>query len=497
MSGSPVTLVAALAAARKNTQFYPREHPRHVEALDALVSAVAGCTASGAFVLNMHQGRLYAGSEVLTGDAPALASTAEALDARRIESLTFLPGFGADDAAGLAAVLNLRPGPDLDVEKELSLRHVGSLQVARVVDENAEEREERDRSRERDRALYRRFVTAMRRMSAKLQQGKDVDLTEAGGMVPDIMSRLLENPAAVLALATIRGQGDQDLFHTINTMIYALTIGAALELPEEGFASLGVCALVHDIGKAAFAPDAEADYVRLMHPQAGADILARLTAEDPGPMLVAYEHHMGVDGSGWPEHEADYIPHPYSRMVCIANRYEQLTKHADGPSLTPDKAVAQLLRESSGPLDPVFTRVFVQALGVFPIGCMVRLSDQTVAVVCDRSEDPLAPKVRVVYDDRGLELHEPFEVDLRGGVGGTRRRPVRGRAVDRGGHGRDAAGRGGRRQAVAERCPRGGGQPEYGLILCSTSAMSASRRPRSWHASTNLPTVSRSSVVGL
>jgi HD-GYP domain-containing protein (c-di-GMP phosphodiesterase class II) len=84
-------------------------------------------------------------------------------------------------------------------------------------------------------------------------------------------------------------------------------------------------------------------------------------------------------------------------MVAVADRYENLTKARETEPLTPDRAVAQLLREAGAALDPMFTRLFVQALGVFPVGCWVRLSDQTVGVVCDKGDDPLKPKVRVVY----------------------------------------------------------------------------------------------------
>jgi HD-GYP domain-containing protein (c-di-GMP phosphodiesterase class II) len=412
MSSAPVTLVSALASARKATQFYPREHPRYVDAIASLVTAASDCTIDGPFVLNLHKGRLYVGSDVITGDVPALTSMTEALENRLVESLTLQPGFDESDALGLTAVLNLRPSASLDVEAELARRQVRNVSVAKVVDENAEEKEERDRARERDRALYRRFVSTMRAVSARLEQGRDVDLAEAGGLVPEMMVRLSENQAAVLALATMRAQGEQDLFHTINVMIYALTIGAALELPQEGFASLGVCSLVHDIGKSAFPAEADPDDVRLLHPNAGADILSRLPAGDPAPMLVAYEHHMGVDGSGWPEHAHDYMPHPYSRMVAIADRYETLTKSPNGPQLTPDKAVGQLLRDANTFLDPVFTRIFVQALGVFPVGCMVRLSDHTVGVVSGKGSDPMRPHVRAVYDTVGIELDEPVDIDL-------------------------------------------------------------------------------------
>lgn len=413
MTARPVDLVAALAAARKATQFYPHEHPRYLEAIDTLVDAAADLTSGGPFTLNIHKGRLYAGSDILNDDSPSIASLIEAMEARKVESFTFLPGVGTEDAKGLSDVLDLRPGPQLDIEAELASRAVTGVQVSNVIDENAEEKEERDRERERDKAMHRRLVSTMRNMSAKLTRGGEIDLTDANALVPEIMDRLMENPAAVLALATIRSHGEAELYHSINVMIYALTIGAALDLPEEGFASLGVSALVHDIGKAAFDDgDEHAEAKRLYHPKAGADILARLSGDDRAPMLVAYEHHMALDGTGWPEHSADYMPHPFSRMVAIADRYESITKSPSGPGLTPDRAVALLLHESGVTLDPFFTKLFVQALGVFPVGCWVRLSDHSVGVVCDKGEDPLCPMVRLVFDERGLELDEPLQLDL-------------------------------------------------------------------------------------
>ena len=46
-------------------------------------------------------------------------------------------------------------------------------------------------------------------------------------------------------------------------------------------------------------------------------------------MLAAYEHHMHVDGTGFPERPDDYIAHPYSRMIAVANHYENLTNATD------------------------------------------------------------------------------------------------------------------------------------------------------------------------
>ncbi len=234
-------------------------------------------------------------------------------------------------------------------------------------------------------------------------------------MVTGVLDRLLEDPAAMLALATIRGVGERTLFHSLNVMIYSLALGGRLGLPEQSLPSLGTAALLHDVGKSAFDQGdlAQAERLRALHPKMGAEILQRVSLDDPAPMLAAFEHHMNVDGTGFPQRPADYIAHPYSRMIAVANRYENLTNAThERMALTPDRAVLQVLRDAGSMLDPFFARLFASAMGVFPVGCLVRLSDQSVGVVERAGSDPLAPLLRLTFDASGTELEHPQQIDL-------------------------------------------------------------------------------------
>ena len=122
---------------------------------------------------------------------------------------------------------------------------------------------------------------------------------------------------------------------------------------------------------------------------------------------------MYADGSGAPVRPQGYVAHPYSRMVAIADRYDNIVNPATGDSaLTPDRALVQILREAGTKLDPFLARLFANAMGPFPVGCVVRLSDQSVAVVSRQGADPLAPTVRVVFDARGLEVADPDAEDI-------------------------------------------------------------------------------------
>jgi len=408
-------LVTALAASRRAVQLYPPSHPEFQKAVVDLESAVVETAQGTQFVLNLHQGHLYHGSAVIPDDVNGVDAVVRMFETRSIESLTFQPSFTAADALALTEVLSLKSTAALDIEAELLARSVEAVSVSFLAAPDSVEREERDRLRDADRALHKRILGALRTLSEQVKNGAGPDVSKASGLVGGILERMMDDPSAIMGLATMRGTGERTLFHSLNVMIYTMVLGNRLGLPEEGLSALGTAALLHDVGKSAFdAGDLmQLEAMRTLHPKIGADILQRVALDDPAPMLVAYEHHMHVDGGGFPERPADYIAHPYSRMVAVADRYENLTNVAPGrDALTPDRAIVQILRETGSVLDSFFARLFASAMGVFPVGSLVRLSDQSVAVVIKQAEDPLSPVVRIAYDSRGAEPEEPGDVDL-------------------------------------------------------------------------------------
>ncbi len=408
-------LVTALSGARKAHSLYPQSHPEHRAAFDAFVGGVARTTAAGPLTLNLHLGRLYHESTVLPADAPGMRSIAESFEAHRIESLTFQPDLTEADAIVLIEIIGMKPSADLDVATELEARGVAGVLARRLEAPDEEAAAVREERRDQDRAMYRRLVSTMKRATAQIGSGGSASLADTGPVVASVLERFMDDSAAVLGLAMMRDPSEADLFHSVNTMIYAITIGVGLEIPPEGLNTLGMCALLHDIGKLAFDRNdpAQHERIKLLHPRVGAEILARVPDIDRAAMLVAYEHHHRPDGTGWPEMEPGYVAHPYSRMVSIADRYDRLTTDAPGgEGLTPDRAVVQLLRETPGALDPIFTRVFVREMGAFPVGCLVRLSDQSVGVVSAPGLDPLKPRVRLVYGADGIAIEAKPDTDL-------------------------------------------------------------------------------------
>ncbi len=411
-AGSAIT---ALAGARRAVQLYPPAHPAYGEAVAELETAIREAAAAEPFVLNLHQGRLYHGSLPISDDVPGLPAVVEIFESLEVESLVFQANFTQKEAVALTEVLSLRPSPDLDLSLELSKRNIHSVAVSVLARVEEEETGTRDIVREQDKALFQRSVTSVRKMLEQVSAGDLSAVTEARALAESLIPRLEEDAAAVLSMAAARRPSERQLYHSLNVMCYSLVLGHRLGLPAEGLSSLGTSALLHDIGKSAFDPDdpAQAEQMMLEHPRVGAEMLQRLALDDVSPMLVSYEHHMYVNGSGFPPRDQGYVAHPYSRIVSIADRFENLTSPTSGSAaLTPDRALVQVLREANQYFDPFLARLFANMLGPFPVGCVVRLSDQSVGVVSRMGDDPLEPVVRTAFDQRGLEVTEPEDIDL-------------------------------------------------------------------------------------
>ena len=416
MTGESTRAVTAIAGTRRAVQLYPPAHPAYGEALEELESSVRAAAAGAPLVLNVHQGRLYHDSTVLPDDVPGLGQVVETFESLGLESVVFQPTFSARDAIGLTEILALRPSPELDVSAELAARGVSSVAVSLLARTDEEgEGSERDRLREQHRSLLRRSMLSIRAAMRQVSARDDGAIDEARAAARNLVSRLENDSAMVLAVATTRSGDDPAHSHALRVLVYALIIGAKLGLSTENLESLGAAALLHDTGKAAFDRNDLSQLERMAadHPRVGAEMLQRLAPVDVAPMLVAYEHHMCADGAGLPPRPEGYVAHPYSRMVAIADRFDNLVTPAAGTmALTPDRALVQVLREAGTKFDPFLARLFAGAMGPFPVGCVVRLSDQSVAIVSRFSTDPLRPVACLVFDAQGLDVTDPDAEDV-------------------------------------------------------------------------------------
>jgi putative nucleotidyltransferase with HDIG domain len=193
-----------------------------------------------------------------------------------------------------------------------------------------------------------------------------------------------------------------------------------MKCTEEQVKAVGMAGLFHDLGKVEIPDSIIRKTEKLskpeqnlfeMHPQYGKDIA--LKAGLPAVVLeVIANHHELMDGSGYPQKlKGDAISVP-TRIVTIANVYDNLCNHIDpGMSLTPHEALSTMYAHRRAQFDPAILATMIKSLGVYPPGTLVRLSNEAIGLVVNVNVGkPLRPCV-LVYDEE-IPKEDAMIIDL-------------------------------------------------------------------------------------
>jgi HD-GYP domain-containing protein (c-di-GMP phosphodiesterase class II) len=185
----------------------------------------------------------------------------------------------------------------------------------------------------------------------------------------------------------------------------------------------GLAALMHDIGKVRTPlevlnkPDKLTDgefAVMKRHVVDGAEIL-RKTPDIPAlAPVVAFEHHLRLDGTGYPERVVRRSLNLGTMLCSIADVYDAMRSQRTYQQAFPsDRILAVLKRNDGTQFDRHLVRRFTQLVGIYPAGNLVKLNTGEVAVVLKvYAPDPYRPNVKVLINRLGTWLEIPYELNL-------------------------------------------------------------------------------------
>jgi len=201
----------------------------------------------------------------------------------------------------------------------------------------------------------------------------------------------LEDDHTFLGISSVKSGEAYAPHHAANTAVLAIALGEKIGLRKVELADLGMAAVFHDVGlrsvpaaiceKKGPLDPAERAIVE-QHPLRGVEffLTERITRTVLSQIVAIFDHHREVGGGGYPR-----LPRPpslLSRIVAIASVYDALT--TDRPwrkAHLPDEALGLMLARAGTQFDPVLLKVFVNTLGLYPVGTLVRLSTGEVGVV--------------------------------------------------------------------------------------------------------------------
>ena len=222
-----------------------------------------------------------------------------------------------------------------------------------------------------------------------------------------------------MALTALKKYDNYTFTHMVNVAALSMAQARALNLEGPLLREFGFAALMHDIGKVKTPLEVlnkpgklTADEFKVMkqHVVDGAHILRR-TPEMPAlAPIVAFEHHLKQDLSGYPENIGHRKLNLCTMIVSIADVFDALRSNRPYREGLATSRIRSIMGEQGNPaFNQPLLRRFVNMMGLFPIGTIVRLNTEEIGVVtAEHPEDPFRPQVKIMFTRRGEPIESPY-----------------------------------------------------------------------------------------
>ncbi|NOT09601.1 MAG: HD domain-containing protein [Gemmatimonadales bacterium] len=285
-------------------------------------------------------------------------------------------------------------------------------------------------AREVAKRTYAQGVAVTKDVINSIRLGRASGVKKVKRAVQMIVDQVLTNETSIMGLTTLRDYDEYTFTHSVNVCIFAVALGRKIGLTKLQLYDLGMTALLHDIGKAKVPLEilnkihglSEDEWRSIQaHPWRGTITLFSLRAYDEIPyksILVAHEHHMKMDLTGYPRAIRPRQLGIFSRIVAVADGFDAATTRRSYQTvpIEPDQVLREMWTNPRRGYDPMIVKALINLIGVYPIGTCVILDTFEIAIVAQANPDRdmlNRPTVRIAIDPAGSMLAPPgAAVDL-------------------------------------------------------------------------------------
>jgi len=233
--------------------------------------------------------------------------------------------------------------------------------------------------------------------------------------IDGIVERLLNSldGQSIVSIMNLKSYDDYTYHHSLSVAVLSVAIAQQMGFSKEDLQRIGRSAIMHDVGKIAvpieiinkpsrLAPD-EFSTIK-NHSASGHDYLVG-AIKDPDVLAGVLYHHERFDGSGYPTGVRGQDIHLWGRIISVADVYDALTsKRAYRNPVPPGDAIEYLMGSVGKDFDYDIVESFLKKVDIYPVGCIVQLSNGKTAVVYN-NENSLRPVVRVLPTGEILDLY--------------------------------------------------------------------------------------------
>lgn len=415
----------------KIARLHNRTNAALKQPVEAFMLLVKNLSHDGRVVLRLHNDFLYLGDMHLkftTQQVTMFLEFIDTLNKRNIGSLAFDAALTEEELREFA-YLFVRSDPKTtkpaDFTRTLRDQGIDTIEVEEASNLTIRFGEKNEKGKLLAIAFYLKALKTVGEIGESIKGGHVPSFRQAKRVVQNIVELMLTDEPALLGLTTLRCYKKYTAHHSVNVALLSLAIARRAGFPKDALADLGLAALLHDTGKASLPsellnkPDefTEEERQRMRnHPTDGVITQVWLRGIDNVSCRIAaaaLEHHLYPDGSGYPVLAVPWKLSLTGRIVMIADHYDATASSRvyGRAAQPPEKVLLSMLEQSGRLFDPVLLKLFVNCIGIPPIGSLVLLESREFAVVLrppQGQSHPDRPWVKVIVDARGNSVDGPL-----------------------------------------------------------------------------------------
>lgn len=271
--------------------------------------------------------------------------------------------------------------------------------------------------------LYKNAKTLQSKILEQIKQEKSLPAEDIQTTTDAMVDSIFRNQDALTCMSRLQTKDVQLTEHSLNVAILMSVFAKHLNIDKRIIQELALGAFLHDIGIVLIPKEilnkksaltAKENKIMQSHVALGLKLLEDSPSISYIAIKMVKEHHERLDGSGYPKQLKGNEISKYGRMIAIVNAYDSMT--ASRPyknSVHPINAFKALVAESPDAYDEELVEKFIQCLGVYPVGTLVKLNSGKLGLISKlNKQKPLHPYVRVFYNIRMNQAIPIKEINL-------------------------------------------------------------------------------------
>ena len=259
---------------------------------------------------------------------------------------------------------------------------------------------QKERAVKKAKMTYACAMESLKEVIDKISNNRSVGIRKSVRTVQKMVDLVIDEKSILLKLSTLKNYDDYTYTHSINVSILAMYLGLNIGLSKNTLETLGICGLFHDLGKADIPlkilnketklTESEFEAIK-KHPLKSAYHIANLRASrklKSNIMLAPFEHHLKYDLSGYPKSWRKEPISLFGRILTIVDVFDAMTSQRtyQPEGLSPDQALRVMALNANKDFDPILLKAFINMLGVYPVGTLVKLNTGEIGLVNENSD---------------------------------------------------------------------------------------------------------------